>query len=85
MQRVGLNDNFFDLGGNSLLAVQAHARICEALKLDFPVIKLFQNSTVAALAKFLGEQPTEKPAFTSVDERARRQRQTFAAGLTNTK
>jgi len=85
LQQVGLNDNFFDLGGNSLLAVQAHARICETLKLDFPVIKLFQNSTVAALAKFLGEQRTEKPAFTSVQERARRQRQTFTAGSTNTK
>jgi acyl carrier protein len=85
LQQVGLNDNFFDLGGNSLLAVQAHARICETLKLDFPVIKLFQNSTVAALAKFLGEERTDKPAFTSVQERARRQRQTFTAGSTNTK
>jgi hypothetical protein len=85
LQQVGLNDNFFDLGGNSLLAVQAHARICETLKLDFPVIKVFQNSTVAALAKFLGEQRTEKPGFTSVVERARRQRQTFTAGSTNTK
>ncbi|HUR46357.1 MAG TPA: MupA/Atu3671 family FMN-dependent luciferase-like monooxygenase, partial [Candidatus Saccharimonadales bacterium] len=85
VQQVGINDNFFDSGGNSLLAVQAHARICEELKVDFPVIKLFQNSTVAALSKFLGEQRTEKPVFTSVQERARRQRQTFTAGSTNTK
>ncbi len=82
VERVGLNDNFFDLGGNSLLVVQAQARICEALKVDFPVIKLFQHSTVGALARFLGEQRTEKPVFASAVDRARRQRQAFAAPTT---
>jgi natural product biosynthesis luciferase-like monooxygenase protein/amino acid adenylation domain-containing protein len=79
VERVGLNDNFFDLGGNSLLVVQAQARICEALQVDFPVIKLFQYTTVGTLAKFLGEHRTEKPVFASALDRARRQRQAFAA------
>jgi len=53
--QVGLNDNFFDLGGNSLLVVQAQSRLREALGRDLEVVKLFQYPTVKALARFLGE------------------------------
>jgi amino acid adenylation domain-containing protein len=55
VEQVGSNDNFFDLGGNSLLVVQAQSRLREALGHDLPVVKLFQYPTVKALARFLGE------------------------------
>lgn len=55
LKQVGLNDNFFDLGANSLLVVQAHARLREALGCDLPVVKLFQYPTINALTRFLGE------------------------------
>jgi amino acid adenylation domain-containing protein len=59
VQKVGLRDNFFDLGGNSLLVVQAQARLRETLGFDLPVVKLFQYPTVGALADFLSErEPT---------------------------
>ncbi|NKY52405.1 amino acid adenylation domain-containing protein [Nocardia vermiculata] len=48
--RVGLDDDFFALGGNSLLATQVAARIGAALDLRVPVRALFEASTVGALA-----------------------------------
>ncbi|MCA1006192.1 non-ribosomal peptide synthase/polyketide synthase [Rhodococcus hoagii] len=50
IERVGLDDDFFELGGNSLIATQAVARIGAAVDLDVPVRLVFGDSTVAALA-----------------------------------
>ncbi|AHH15621.1 non-ribosomal peptide synthetase [Nocardia nova SH22a] len=49
--RVGADDDFFELGGNSLLAAQAAARIGSALGVRVPVQLMFESSTVAALAE----------------------------------
>nr|WP_239003947.1 non-ribosomal peptide synthetase [Nocardia panacis] len=49
--RVGADDDFFELGGNSLLAAQAAARIGSALEVRVPVQLLFDATTVASLAE----------------------------------
>nr|WP_280233542.1 non-ribosomal peptide synthetase [Nocardia cyriacigeorgica] len=49
-KRLGLDDDFFAWGGNSLLATQVAARLGEALDTRVPVRLLFEASTVAALA-----------------------------------
>ncbi|WP_157115916.1 non-ribosomal peptide synthetase, partial [Nocardia puris] len=50
LERVGLDDDFFGLGGNSLVATQVAARLGEALDTQIPLRTLFEASTVAALA-----------------------------------
>ncbi|WP_460745720.1 non-ribosomal peptide synthase/polyketide synthase, partial [Nocardia goodfellowii] len=50
VDRVGLDDDFFALGGNSLIATRATARLGAALDAEVPVRVLFDASTVEALA-----------------------------------
>src|SRR5690606_35773575 len=74
--RVSREDNFFDLGGHSLLVVQIHRRLRAELQREFSVVALFQHATVAALADYLRAAP--EAAAVEDDEaqdRARRQRE----------
>ncbi|GHE27219.1 hypothetical protein GCM10017673_31660 [Streptosporangium violaceochromogenes] len=47
---VGAHDNFFDLGGDSLLLIRFHARVVEAFDVDLPVRRVYQALDVATLA-----------------------------------
>lgn len=58
---VGIRDNFFFLGGNSLLLVQAHRKLSETFAVELPTIALFQRPTVETLAQLISElQETPK-------------------------
>ncbi|MFH1937869.1 MAG: beta-ketoacyl synthase N-terminal-like domain-containing protein, partial [Bacteroidota bacterium] len=50
LEKVGIHDNFFDLGGHSLLLVQVQSRLQGLLEEPLPVVKLFQYPTVQSLA-----------------------------------
>jgi amino acid adenylation domain-containing protein len=80
VQRVGLHDNFFDLGGHSLLVVQAQSRLRDALGVEVPVVKLFQYPTVRTLAQFVGGELKEHDGFDKIHARVRRQKAVFARG-----
>src|SRR6185503_12722711 len=51
--RVDVHDDFFDLGGHSLLTVQLHRRISPLVDRPVAIADLFRYSTVATLAAFL--------------------------------
>jgi amino acid adenylation domain-containing protein/FkbH-like protein len=52
---VGVHDNFFDLGGESLLAIQAISRIREHFKIEISLAAFFAKPTLAELAAWLDE------------------------------
>ncbi|MDY7022237.1 MAG: beta-ketoacyl synthase N-terminal-like domain-containing protein, partial [Cyanobacteriota bacterium] len=53
LEQVSVEDNFFDLGGTSLLGLRLIARIQKQLKLDLPAVKLYQYTTVRTMARYL--------------------------------
>ena len=59
---VGIHDNFFDLGGHSLLLTQVHARLQKLLHARLPMVKLFEYPTVVALAAYLEAEERTLPA-----------------------
>lgn len=55
IDQLGVYDNFFDLGGSSLLAIQVTIRLREYFRIDLPVHCLFDAPTVNGLAKIMAE------------------------------
>ncbi len=55
-QEVGIHDNFFDLGGHSLLSVRLVAEIEKAFHRKLPIAALFQLGTIAELASILDKE-----------------------------
>nr|BDT34119.1 type I polyketide synthase [Myxococcus sp. MH1] len=78
LSRLGIHDNFFDLGGNSLLWLKIVGRLKRELGREVPLTSVFEAPTVAALAKKLGAlgAPSDPPGFESSQNRgaARRER-----------
>jgi len=56
VEEVGIEDNFFDRGGHSLLLVRVHSRLQKALDREIQVVDLFNHPTIGALARHLGER-----------------------------
>ncbi|WP_252179274.1 non-ribosomal peptide synthetase [Endozoicomonas sp. 4G] len=62
IEQIGIHDNFFQLGGDSLLAIRLCQRIAQALSVDVPVALLFQHPTIARLASELTRDIKPIPA-----------------------
>jgi SAM-dependent methyltransferase/acyl carrier protein len=77
---VGIHDNFFDLGGHSLLMVRVHGRLAEIFKNDISIVDLLHYPTVALLASHhshSASQPAVSP--TAFEDRVNEQRAAFVA------
>ncbi len=70
VDKVGVADNFFDLGGNSFLSILAVGRLREVLGFEVPVTRLFQYPTAASLARCLQPAGTEPAAPQAIEDRA---------------
>lgn len=56
LDEVGVDENFFNLGGHSMQVLQVRDRLNEELGVDLPVLKLFEYSTIRSLARYVAEQ-----------------------------
>jgi acyl carrier protein len=72
LERVGIHDNFFDLGGHSLLLAKVHSQFQAALGRELAMIDLFRYPTISALAKYLNNAPEEDSLKESANRAERR-------------
>jgi aryl carrier-like protein len=53
LDAVGVEDNFFEVGGNSLHLIQVNDKLRKALQRDIPLREMFNHPTISALLKYL--------------------------------
>jgi NAD(P)-dependent dehydrogenase (short-subunit alcohol dehydrogenase family)/acyl carrier protein len=57
--KIGVNDDFFDLGGNSLLGTQLIAQLRQKFQVELPIRVLFEDPTISGVSKIIDEQKQE--------------------------
>lgn len=72
---VSVHDNFFDLGGDSLLLMQLHSGMEKQFGMQLPVVSLFTHTTVTAMAQLVTSDSAETTPQQSLTSRAALRRQ----------
>ncbi len=67
LDNIGINDNFFSLGGHSLKAVALLAQVKEKLKVNIPMNKMFLKPTIKGMAEFISSSDNSESAYTHKD------------------
>ncbi|WP_017653093.1 non-ribosomal peptide synthetase [Fortiea contorta] len=74
LEKVGIYDNFFDIGGHSLLVVQVNNQLREILQRDLSIVEIFQNPTIKSLAEYLSQKSSETTILAKMRERVGKQK-----------
>jgi len=77
LEQVGTNDNFFDLGGDSLQLLDAHAELKKMVSSELTITDLFEYTTISALARYLAGNGSTSYLL-EARERARKQQSAWA-------
>jgi acyl carrier protein len=59
LDKVGIHDNFFDIGGNSLHLIKVVDKLKAVLKRDIPTMAMFEHSTIRSLARYLNQEDSK--------------------------
>jgi len=62
--KVGVNNNFFEIGGNSLTAIRIVSRIYKTFEVEVAIRDFFENASIRELAKLIDQW--EKPGYTEI-------------------
>ncbi|MEK6278975.1 MAG: phosphopantetheine-binding protein [Acidobacteriota bacterium] len=78
VDEIGRDDNFFDLGGHSLLLIKVNLKLKHHCRKDISLVEMFKYPTISTLAEFLsGQQNGDSPnSFQKIQERAANRRET---------
>jgi len=72
LKGVGIRDNFFDLGGDSIRMIRVLGKLRETIKPDLEIVALFNYPTVESLAAYVNERGVKEPSFTRAVDRAKK-------------
>lgn len=76
LETVGLDENFFDVGGDSLAIIALHSNLQKSLGIEISVTDLFEFTTIRTLARHL-EAKDQGNRLTDVQQQAAKQREAF--------
>src|SRR5262245_61856874 len=68
LDRVGVDENFFDLGGHSLLLVRLQSRLRQTFGADLSIVDLFRYPTVSSLANAIHNKSDPHPSSGNADD-----------------
>jgi hypothetical protein len=73
LEKVSVKDNFFDIGGHSLLLAQVHSRLRDTIKGDLPLLTLLEYPTISSLSAHLSRGQGDDISLQRNLDRARMQ------------
>jgi hypothetical protein len=73
-----MRDNFFDLGGHSLLIVRIHGKLQKIIGKDISIITLFRYPTIGSLSNYLSGTGIDQSSFERIYDRAEKQKKAMA-------
>jgi acyl transferase domain-containing protein/acyl carrier protein len=74
VERVGVHDNFFDLGGNSLFAIQVISKLQRELSVEISPAMIFEGASLRAFAKLVSQDEQEPPDYEQRQSRGERRK-----------
>ena len=78
IEQVGIHQNFFDLGGNSIHMVQILNKLRTAFQRDLPITEVFRHPTISSLAAYLSQEQDDEQALVQSDVRASERKASLA-------
>lgn len=80
LDTIGIHDNFFDLGGHSLLITQIHSKLSKRINRELSIVDFFKYPTVRTLAEYISGGDDEDEDMQRVMSRAKKQREAMLLG-----
>jgi natural product biosynthesis luciferase-like monooxygenase protein len=74
VDKVGVNDNFFDLGGSPVLMEKIHSKLRTTLNRGLSMMDMFEHLTISSLAKHLSSDQTGSASLRETQDRAETRR-----------
>jgi len=78
LERMGIHDNFFDVGGHSLVLLRVRSKLCEVLEREISIVTMFEHPTISSLAEYLNSRAPESLSFLKVRGEAAARRESMS-------
>jgi aryl carrier-like protein len=70
LDQVGVHDNFFDLGGHSLLMLRIQGKVRTLFNRDLSIVEMFRYPTISSLAEILASEAPQQRSLEESEQRA---------------
>lgn len=74
VEGIGVNDNFFDVGGHSILLARVHSKLKTLFNKNISLLEAYKNPTVRMQSRLFNEESTEAPSLLRGSKRAQKRK-----------